>query len=203
MKLLLLSALIGHILCGISDCLLTYSLGGKVSLKDFKDYDKMKNSFCEMSLKQINIAIILGFIAMPLELFGYLAVCNLVNPSASVLYWIMLISVMVIFTSIPLHHTICCLCEWFFIRLGKTEKALNSVYDFFKSTAFTMYAGYLAIIVFSIVFIISVATGQTSLPRWAWLYNYLIFGLITLPTKIPAKTNVIGAVIFFGLLFVV
>lgn len=45
MKLLLLMGLIGHILCGVSDCLLTYAPNGKVNLTDFKDYEKSSVSF--------------------------------------------------------------------------------------------------------------------------------------------------------------
>lgn len=105
------------------------------------------------------------------------------------------------FISLPLHHIICCLCEWFFVRLGLTKEALDSVWDFFKCTVYTMYVGYLAMIVFAVSFLIVVVTGQTDLPRWAAIFNLIPLAVVTLPTKLPAKANVIGAVMFLGLLF--
>ena len=176
--------LIGHILCGVSDCLLTYAPNGKVNLTDFKDYEKSSVSFQGMPLKNLSLAMVLGVIAMTMELFGYTHA-----------------SALVMFISLPLHHIICCLCEWFFVKLGLTKEALDSVWDFFKCTVYTMYVGYLAMIVFAVSFLIVVVTGQTDLPRWAAIFNLLPLAVVTLPTKLPAKANVIGAVMFLGLLF--
>ena len=36
-KIFMVLALIGHVFCGISDCLLTYAPNGKVDLTNFKD----------------------------------------------------------------------------------------------------------------------------------------------------------------------
>lgn len=76
-KIFMLMALVGHILCGISDCLLTYEPNGKVDLTNFKDYNKSKIAFQGMSLKNLSVAMLLGVIAMALEIFGYLAVQRL------------------------------------------------------------------------------------------------------------------------------
>ena len=145
--------------------------------------------------------MVLGVIAMTMELFGYTQLCDYVRGYSSVYYRIMYASALVMFISLPLHHIICCLCEWFFVRLGLTKEALDSVWDFFKCTVYTMYVGYLAMIVFAVSFLIVVVTGQTDLPRWAAIFNLLPLAVVTLPTKLPAKANVIGAVMFLGLLF--
>ena len=184
MKYMLLLGLIGHIFCGASDCLLTYAPNGKVNLTDFKDYEKSSVSFRGMPLKNLTIAMILGVAAMTLELFGYMQLCNYVRDYSIVYYRI-----------------ICCACEWFFVRQGLTKDALDSVWDFFKCTVYTMYIGYLAMLVFAVAFLIVVVTGKTGMPRWACIFNLLPLAVVTLPTKLPAKANVIGAGMFLGLLF--
>lgn len=138
MNVFFLLAVIGHILCGVSDCLLTYAPNGKVSLTDFKDYNKSSVSFKSMPLRNLNIAMLLGFIAMVLEIFGYLEICNWIHNYSTTLYWIMYSSTLIMFVSLTLHHLFCCLCEWFFVRLNLTKEALNSVWDFFKTTVYTI-----------------------------------------------------------------
>ena len=201
MQLLLMLGVIGHILCGISDCLLTYAPNGKISLTDFKDYNKSSVSFQGLSLKNLSIARLLGVIAMTLELFGYMQICDYVKGYSTIGYRVMYVSALVMFISLPMHHIICCLCEWFFVRLGLTKEALDSVWEFFRCTAYTMYIGYIAMLVFSVAFLVVVVTGQTDLPRWAGIFNLLPLAVVTLPTKLPAKANVMGAVMFLGLLF--
>lgn len=161
MKFMLLLGLIGHIFCGASDWLLTYAPNGKVNLMDFKDYEKSSVSFRGMPLKNLTIAMILGVAAMTLELFGYMQLCEYVRDYSIVYYRIMYASALVMFISLPLHHIICCACEWFFVRQGLTKDALDSVWDFFKCTVYTMYIGYLAMLVFAVAFLIVVVTGKT------------------------------------------
>nr|WP_294525977.1 DUF6796 family protein [uncultured Blautia sp.] len=196
-------AIVGHILCGLSDCLLTYAPNGKVDLVNIKDYEKSSKAFEGMPVKKLSQAILLGVIAMTLEIFGYLALCSWMKDYSDVYYWIMYAAVLVMFTSLSLHHAICCIVEWFFVRLDRTRSALNAVLDFFKATAYTMYVGYLAMIVFAVAFFIAVVTGTTSLPAWACIFNLLPIAVIILPTKLPAKANVIGALMFLGLMFVI
>ena len=71
MKILLITACIGHIICGITDCMLAYMKNGKFDFSDVKDNEKMKRVFEGASLKQIELSsvwfsylryIILGFI---------------------------------------------------------------------------------------------------------------------------------------------
>ena len=146
----MLMALVRHILCGISDCLLTYAPNGKADLTNFKDYNKSKIAFQGMSLKNLSIAMLLGVIAMTLEIFGYLAVC-----------------------------------------------------DFFKITCYTMYVGYAGILIVAVVFLIAVITGKTTLPVWTCIFNLLPLAIVIMPTKIPAKANVIGVIMFAGLIFLI
>ena len=107
------------------------------------------------------------------------------------------------FINLALHHLFCCLVEWFFVKLGLTEEALNAVWDFFKTTCYTMYLGYAGMLVFAVAFLIVVVTGKTSLPVWACVFNLFPLAIVILPTKIPAKANVIGAIMFAGLIFLI
>jgi hypothetical protein len=45
MKILLIIACIGHIICGITDCMLAYMKNGKFEFSDVKDNEKMKRVF--------------------------------------------------------------------------------------------------------------------------------------------------------------
>ena len=129
MKFMLLLGLIGHIFCGASDCLLTYAPNGKVNLTDFKDYEKSSVSFRGMPLKNLTIAMILGVAAMTLELFGYMQLCNYVRDYSIVYYRIMYASALVMFISLPLHHIICCACEWFFVRISCDARVRSCIFD--------------------------------------------------------------------------
>jgi hypothetical protein len=52
LKIVLLLAAIGHILCGVCDCLLGYSPSGRLDLKGgLKDADRMREVFQDMPLK--------------------------------------------------------------------------------------------------------------------------------------------------------
>ena len=69
-------AVIGHILCGICDCLLSYSKKGRLDLKDIKDQDKMAAMFADMPLSNPLISIVLGTFAIMLFGFGYFALAD-------------------------------------------------------------------------------------------------------------------------------
>lgn len=202
-KIFMLMTLAGHILCGISDWLLTHAPNGKVDLTNFKDYNKSKIAFQGMSLKNLSVAMLLGVIAMTLEIFGYLAVCDWIRQHSETYYLIMYIATIIMFINLALHHLFCCLVEWFFVKLNLTEEALNAVWDFFKTTCYTMYLGYAGMLVFAAVFLIAVITGKTTLPIWAGIFNLLPLAIVIMPTKIPAKANVIGAIMFAGLIFLI
>lgn len=202
-KIFMVMALIGHVFCGISDCLLTYAPNGKVDLTNFKDYEKSKVSFQGMPLKNLSAAMLLGVFAMTFEIFGYLALCDWMRQYSETYYMIMYIATIVMFINLALHHLFCCLVEWFFVKLNLTQGALHAVWDFFKTTCYTMYLGYLGMLVFAVSFLVAVVTGTTSLPVWACIFNLLPLAIIIMPTKLPAKANVIGAIMFAGLLFLI
>ena len=65
-KIFMVMALIGHILCGISDGFLTYAPNGKVDLTNFKDYEKSKVAFHGMPLK--NNLLPLAIVILPTKL---------------------------------------------------------------------------------------------------------------------------------------
>ena len=73
MKLALIAALIGHIICGVTDCLLAYTPGGRFDFKDVSDGEKMKRLFEKMSLRQIEASMLLGALALFMAAFGYLS----------------------------------------------------------------------------------------------------------------------------------
>lgn len=202
-KIFMIMALIGHILCGISDCLLNYAPNGKVDLINFKDYKKSREAFRGMPLKNLSIAMFLGVVAMTFEIFGYLAVCDWIRQYSETYYLIMYIATIVMFINLALHHLFCCLVEWFFVKLNLTEEALKAVWDFFKTTCYTMYLGYLGMVVFAVAFLIAVITGKTTLPIWACIFNLIPLAIVIMPTKLPAKANVIGAIMFVGLIFLI
>ena len=50
LRLTLILALVGHILCGICDCLLSYTPKGRIDLSCIKDPAKMRKEFEHMPL---------------------------------------------------------------------------------------------------------------------------------------------------------
>ena len=203
MKLLLLTAMVGHVLCGITDCLFTYGPKGKVDLTTLNDYDKAYKNFEGMSLKNIMLGMLLGVLALIMSLFGYIGLVDWMSSFSKASAIIMYIAAIVYFLPIVSHHVFCGTVEWFFVRMGRSKEALEAVSEFFKKTALTMYVGYLGLLVFAVTFFVAVVTGQTDLPRWACVFNTLPLFIVLLPTKLPAKGNIAGAVMFLGLLFVV
>ena len=199
MKVFFLVAMVGHIICGISDCLITYAPHGKILLTNFKDYEKSKVAFKDMPLKNLNLAMLLGFVALTMQTFGYLEVCNWIKQYSNTMYWTMYVSALVIFVSLTSHHMFCCLAEWFFVRLDRTKQSLDAVWEFFKTTAYTMYVGYVAILVYYITMLIAIASGVTELPKLACLLTPIPLALVIVPTKAPAKANIVCAITFLAM----
>ena len=112
---------------------------------------------------------------------------------------IMYVSAVVFLISIVVHHIICGLVEWLYIRMGRTDEAREAALDFQVKTIATMITGYLGLAVFLVTMFIMVASGRTDLPRWACVLNTLPVMLILAFTKLPAKGNIAGAVMYLGL----
>ena len=59
-KVVLLIACLGHIICGITDCMLAYSRSGRFEFSDAEDNENMRKVFSTMSSKQIELAMMMG-----------------------------------------------------------------------------------------------------------------------------------------------
>ena len=200
MKTVLLIACLGHIICGITDCMLAYTKNGRFDFKYINDNEKMQKIFSAMPLKQLEVAMLLGVFALFMASFGYIGISNMIAESFPGIGRIMLIASMFFMVLISAHHVLCGAVEWFYVKLGMTDEALESVIHFFRSTALAAIA-YAGLLVFVVLFLILVVTGKTDLPRWACIFNTLPAFLIMAPTKIPAKGNIANAFMFLGLFF--
>ena len=199
LKLLLIVACIGHIMCGFCDCLLSYSKGRRLNLKDIKDSEKMAKMFEAMPLWQPMTSIILGAFSITIFTFGYLALSSWMHKYNVTLSYVMLAGAIVFVIPIAVHHVICGIVEWFYIKLGRTDEARSLVLGFQKETISTMFVGYLGWLVFLLVLFIEIVMGKTDLPIWACVFNTLPLMIILTPTKFAAKGNIAGALMFLGL----
>jgi hypothetical protein len=204
LKTVLLLAAVGHILCGACDCLLGYSPSGRLDLKGgLKDTDRMREVFKDMPSKFPFISIMLGVYAITIFGFGYLELSKWIGQYSNIAAKVMYISAVVFLVSIAAHHVICGVVEWFYIKLGRTNEARDIVLEFQMKTAATMVIGYLGLAVFVITLFITVVSGRTSLPQWACVFNTLPLAVVLTPTKLPAKGNIAGAIMFIGLLILI
>ena len=200
LKSVLFIAFIGHVLCGICDCLLSYSPSGRLDLKGaLKDPDKMRTVFADMPLSWPLISILLGVYAITAFGFGYLGLSRWMEEFSRTASVIMYISSVVFLISIVVHHIICGLVEWLYIRMGRTNEARQAVLEFQAKTIVTMVIGYLGLASFVITLFIMVSMGKTTLPQWACVLNTLPVMLILLITRLPAKGNIADAIMYLGL----
>ena len=204
MKTVLLIAFIGHVLCGICDCLLSYSPNGRLDLKGaLKSPEKMREVFKDYPIRWSLLSIMFGVYAITAFGFGYLALSRWMEQYSDTASAVMYISAVVFLISIVVHHIICGLVEWLYVRLGRTDEAREAALEFQKKTIATMVVGYLGSAAFVITLFIMVITGKTSLPQWACVLNTLPLMIILLPTKLPAKGNIAGALMFLGLFIII
>ena len=204
MKTVLLIAFIGHVLCGICDCLLSYSPNGRLDLKGaLKSPEKMREVFKDYPIRWSLLSIMLGVYAITAFGFGYLALSRWMEQYSDTASAVMYISAVVFLISIVVHHIICGLVEWLYVRLGRTDEARDAALEFQKKTIATMVVGYLGLATFVFTLFIMVITGKTSLPQWACVLNTLPLMIILLPTKLPAKGNIAGAFMFLGLFIII
>ena len=201
MSLPLLIACIGHIICGITDCMLAYTPDARFDMgKDIKNYERMKRVFEKMPLRQIEISMLLGVLALFMASFGYLELSRLAGESSEIAGLIMHISGMLFIVPITAHHVFCGAVEWIFVKLGRTRQALETALTFFKKTAAAAIA-YLGLLVFSVTLLVLIIGGKMQLPIWACCFNTLPLFILLAPTKLPAKGNIANAVMFLGLSF--
>ena len=202
-KITFLLAIIGHILCGVTDCLLGYSKKGRLDLKNVNAADKMSVMFEDMPLSFPLSSMLLGTLAITMFSFGYLELSNWMTAFSKTASVIMFISAIIFLIPIVTHHVFCGVVEWMYIRLGRTNDAREAVLEFQKKTFLTMYVGYAGLLTFVITLFIMIVSGNTALPLWACVFNTLVIMIILLPTNLPAKGNIAGAIMFLGLLFLI
>ena len=198
MNIVLIIAGIGHLICGITDCMLAYTKDGRFEFSDIKDNAKMQKTFSSMTLKQVILAMFIGVFALFMASFGYIEISLWFSETAPVVGRIMFIASMFFIVLISAHHVLCGVVGWFYVKLGRTDEALKAVTDFFKSTIIAAIA-YVGLLVFAVLFLIFVVTGKTDLPRWACIFNTFPVYMLLVPTKVPAKGNIANAVMFLGL----
>ena len=200
LKTVLFIAFVGHIICGICDCLLSYSPGGRLDLKGaLKSSDRMREVFKDYPIKWSLISIMLGVFAITMFGFGYLELSKWMAEYSQTASVIMYISSVVFLIPIVVHHIICGLVEWLYVRLGRTDEARETALEFQKKTIATMIVGYLGLLIFLVTLFVMVITGRTSLSPWACVLNTLPLMVLLAPTKLPAKGNIAGAVMYLGL----
>ena len=196
-------AVIGHILCGISDCLLSYSKSGRLDFKNIRDSEKMAEMFNDMPLSYPMISMILGTFSILMFGFGYFALSYWMMEFSALAANIMFISALVFLIPIVTHHVFCGVVEWIYVRLDRKDEARIAVLEMQKKTICTMFAGYGGLLAFLVTLFVMVVTGNTDFPRWGCIFNTIVFMLAMLPTKIPAKGNIAGALMYLGLLFLI
>lgn len=202
-KIALLSAILGHILCGTSDCLLGYSKKGRMDLRNINDPEKMSAMFESMPLAFPTVSILLGTLAIVMFSFGYFGLSSWIGEFSKPASIVMFISAVVYVIPIVAHHVLFAAIEWIYVRLGRTEAAREAVLEFQKKTIATMYAGYAGLLVFVVTLFVMIVSGSTPLPQWTCVFNTLVVMILLLPTKFPAKGNIAGAVMFLGFIFLI
>lgn len=161
LKTVLCVAMIGHLLCGICDCLLSYSPSGRLDLAGgLKDANKMREVFRDLPLSWPMVSILLGVAAITMFGFGYLALSRWMAQFSETASVILYISSVVFLVPIVVHHVICGLVEWLYIRLGRTDTAREAALEFQAKTIATMIVGYLGLAVFLITLFVMVVSGK-------------------------------------------
>ena len=203
MKIVMLVALIGHILCGASDCLLSYSKSGRLNLKEITDPDRMSEMFEDMPLSFPLASMLLGTAAITMFAFGYFTLSDWMSVFSKTASNIMFISSVIFLIPIVTHHVFCGVVEWIYIRLGRTKAVREAVLEMQIKTIATMVVGYLGLLTFMVTLFIMIVMGNTSLPVWACVFNTLVVMMVLAPTKLPAKGNIAGAIMYLGLLILI
>lgn len=205
LKTLLTLGMIGHIICAVTDILITFAKDGKrFNFKLMSDNEKMSEVMANMPLKNPMLSMLLGVLAIFIMVWGYFGVCLYVYPYSKAYASVLFISTMLCMIPITAFHVFCGTAEWYYIRMGKTEESRSATVDFFKSILPTGILSYIGLLAFSITLLIVVLSGVTELPKWAFLFNHLVFIIpLQIILKVPGAGNIAGALTFAGLLLVV
>ena len=196
---ILLIAMIGHILCVYADRLLLCTPGGSFSFADMKDNERMVKLFGAKPEGEPFRSIVLGTLAMFLQLFGYLALGIWMRPYSALWANIMIVGAAMIYTFGLAHHILGCAAEWIYIKSDHTEEGRKLTNDFFGKTSATMIGCYAGIVLFSVAHFIPVVAGMTPLSAWACVFNLLPLFLLQAPFNISGAGNIAGAAMYLGL----
>lgn len=203
-KILFLIAIAGHLICGCCDCLITYVPGGKkFDFKKMSDNKAMSDTFAKMPLKNINISMLAGCLAMFMIACGYYGIYLWMTEFSKTYSVIILISIGLFLSFGVAHHVFCGVAEWFYVRMGMTEEVRQAVVKFFKDTSITMIGCYIGLITLGVILFIAVVTGSTSLPQWACIVNYIPLAMILFPLHVGGAGNWSGTAMFIGLLLLI
>ena len=202
-KWIFLVALIGHLLCGVCDCLLTYLPKGRFQFSYMKDNQKLSEVFEGMPLRSSILSMLLGCLAMCMMFFGYLALALWIRQISANRGNLMLLAVGLIFTFGIAHHILCGVLEWLYVRLGRTQEARLVITELFRKTSVTMLVCYAGFLLFGAALFAAVISGLTPLPKWACVFNTTLLMLVLMPTRIGGSGNWAGAIMFLGLMFFV
>ena len=85
------------------------------------------------------------------------------------------------------------------MRMGRTDEARTVALEFQMKTIATMFVGYLGLVIYVITLFVMVVMGRTTLPVWTCIFNTLPLMLLLSITKLPAKVNIAGAIMYLGL----
>ena len=73
-----------------------------------------------------------GVLSLTLSGLGYIAMYEYVGGYSSVYGIILLVSIAMFMISGTAHHVFCGVVEWFYIKMDRTEKARQTILEFFK-----------------------------------------------------------------------
>ena len=125
-KTAIVLAIIGHILCGICDCLLSYSkTGRRLNFKVLKDPQKMYEEFRDMPLSFPLISMVLGTFSITMFGFGYFALSYWIKDFSVTASNIMFIATLFFLVPIVVHHVICGVVEWMYIALERKDEVVD------------------------------------------------------------------------------
>lgn len=198
-KALLLLACAGHLLLWRCDWMLTCLDGGRFNFKALQDNTAFSAVIGQTPPSRPLWAAMAGVFGMAVELFGYLALSEWVKPFAPACSALMLVGSVLYAAVGAVHHMLCGMLEWLYIRMGRTEQARRQVLELFQKTSSTMYVCYMGLLLFAVGLLAAVAGGMTTLPRWACLFNVFPLFLVLAPFHLVGTGNIACAIMFLGL----
>ena len=128
LKTLLTLGMIGHIICAVTDILITFAKDGKrFNFKLMSDNEKMSEVMANMPLKNPMLSMLLSVLAIFIMIWGYFGVCLYVYPYSKAYASVLFISTVLCMIPITAFHVFCGTAEWYYIRMGKTEESRSAI----------------------------------------------------------------------------